>query len=287
MLNTPSIEPIDYLVIGHITQDLTPKGPVFGGTASYAAATAHALGLRVGVVSIYDVEKYGFPPDLSGIHLYIHPSETTSTFENIQTPNGRIQYLHQHAPELNISHIPETWRHTPIIHLGPIAQEIDPGLARAFPESFVGLTPQGWLREWDAQGRVRLGEWPEARFVLEHANAAVLSIEDIQGDESRIEEMACSIRVLVITEGAHGARVYWNGDVRHFKAPKVQEVDPTGAGDIFATAFFYRLNGTRDPWEAARFANQLAATSVTRPGLRGVPTAEEVQSSQIEIIRGA
>lgn len=44
-------QPVDYLVIGHVTQDLTPSGPVLGGTAAYAALTARAMGLRVGVVT--------------------------------------------------------------------------------------------------------------------------------------------------------------------------------------------------------------------------------------------
>jgi hypothetical protein len=287
MFNLVPIEPIDYLVIGHITQDVTSNGLVLGGTASYAALTARALGLRVGVVTAYNVEKLGIPPELQGIALSVVPSEETTTFENIPTPQGRVQILHHRASELSSIHIPETWRNTPIVHMGPLDNEIDPGLVRSFPNSFVGLTPQGWLREWDDKGHVRLGEWPEARYVLEKATAAVLSIEDVQGDESRIEEMASSIRILTVTEGAAGCRVYWNGDLRRFRAPATQEIDPLGAGDIFAAAFFYRLANTRDPWEAARFANQIASKSVTRPGLQGVPTPEEVEASQIEVIRGS
>lgn len=287
MFNPAPIEPVDYLVIGHITQDLTPAGPVLGGTASYAALTARALGLRVGVVTAFNTETLKRPAEFSGIVLSTVPAEFTTTFENIRTPDGRVQYLHHRAPTLDISHIPETWRQTPIVHLGPVANEVEPNLVRAFSESFIGLTPQGWLREWDGDHRVHLGEWPEAQFVLEKANAAVISIEDVLGDETRIEEMASSIRVLVVTEGAAGCRVYWNGDLRRFNAPKEREIDSTGAGDIFAAAFFYRLVNTRDPWEAARFANHLAALSVTRPGLSGIPTPEEIQNTQIEVIRGS
>ena len=47
------IEPVDYLIIGHVTQDLTPNGPTLGGTASYSALTAKALGLRVGIVTAF------------------------------------------------------------------------------------------------------------------------------------------------------------------------------------------------------------------------------------------
>ena len=63
----------------------------------------------------------------------------------------------------------------------------------------------------------------------------------------------------------------------------MQEVDATGAGDIFATAFFARLYATRDPWEAARFATHLAAFSVTRSGLDSIPTQEEIQECLIEV----
>ena len=96
--------------------------------------------------------------------------------------------------------------------------------------------------------------------------------------------MASASRILVITEGSAGARVYWNGDVRRFRAPTVTEVEATGAGDVFAAAFFTRQYTTRDPWEAARFANQIAANSVTRSGLDSIPTPEEVQESLLEVL---
>ena len=60
-------------------------------------------------------------------------------------------------------------------------------------------------------------------------------------------------------------------------------MDATGAGDIFATAFFIRLQETRDPWEAARFATQLSARSVTRAGLDGIPTRLEIEECLMEV----
>ncbi len=278
------LEPIDYLVIGHLTRDLTPSGPRLGGTASYASLTARAMGLRVGVLTA--CEDCLSAPELekAGIRVIGMRAEETTTFENIQTPNGRIQYLHSLAPVIDLSMVPEQWRGTPIIHLGPVAREVDPTLVRAFPNAFVGLTPQGWLRTWDAEGRVSFTEWPESAFVLQHASAAVISIEDVRGDERIVEDMASSIRVLAVTEGANGARLYWNGDLRRFRPPKMVEVDPTGAGDIFAAAFFIRLHTTRDPWEAARFATNLAAFSVLRVALDGIPLPEEVQAVMTEVI---
>jgi sugar/nucleoside kinase (ribokinase family) len=146
------------------------------------------------------------------------------------------------------------------------------------------MTLQGWLRDWDSNGRVRFGEWPEASYVLNSASAAVVSVEDVRSDERIIEGMVTQVQVMAVTEGAAGARLYWNGDVRRFRPPAAIEVDPIGAGDIFAAIFFARLNATKDPWEATRCANALASISVTRPGLQGVPTPFEVQSCFVEVI---
>jgi sugar/nucleoside kinase (ribokinase family) len=284
MYRLAPLEPIDYLIIGHLTRDLLPHGTRLGGTAAYASLTARALGLRVGILTA--CESCQDAPELvgEGITVVGLRSEQTTTFENIQTPTGRIQYISNIAPTIGLSMVPEQWLSTPIIHLGPVAREIEPALVRAFPNSFVGLTPQGWLRTWDENGRVSFTEWPESSYVLQHANAAVISIEDVRGNEEIIEDMASSVRVLAVTEGPNGARLYWNGDLRRFRPPKMEETDPTGAGDIFATAFFYRLNVTRDPWEAARFATNLAAFSVLRPGLEGVPQPDEVQAVMTEVL---
>ena len=51
MSNLAELEPVDYLVIGHVAHDLTPEGFRLGGTTAYSALTAQALGLRVGIVT--------------------------------------------------------------------------------------------------------------------------------------------------------------------------------------------------------------------------------------------
>ncbi|MBN1667621.1 MAG: hypothetical protein JW862_11050 [Anaerolineales bacterium] len=277
-----AIEPIDYLVIGHLACDLTPSGQRLGGTAAYAGLTAQALGLRVGIVSAWGQDTA--LTSLDGIALRGLEVAQCTRFENIHTGQGRVQYVRQVAENLDYYLVPESWRTAPLVHLAPIAQEVEPGLVRRFPQAFLGLTPQGWLREWDLQGQVRPAEWPEASFILANAGATVLSIEDLAYDEDRIAELSTASQVLVITEGALGARVYWHGDVRRIRAPEVEEVDATGAGDIFAAAFFVRLQQTRDPWEATRFANQIAANSVTRPGLAGVPLPQEIEKATVEVL---
>ncbi len=285
MLNLGPLEAVDYLLIGHLSQDLTPEGSRLGGTAAYSALTARALGLRVGVVTAWGGElSLGPLAGRDGITLFSIPATQTTTFENVYTPSGRIQYIHRTAPRIDFEHVPPEWRRAPILHIGPIAGEVSPRLAEGFSPVLLGLTPQGWLRTWDGDGRVMPCLWPEAQAALSQAGAAVISVEDVGGDESQIEAMALTARVLAVTEGPAGARLYWNGDLRRFRAPLTHEVDATGAGDIFAAAFFFRLYTTHDPWEAARFATRLAAFSVTRPGLAGIPTQDEIQTCLVEVI---
>ena len=273
---------VDYLAIGHVARDLTPDGPLLGGTVSYAGLTAAALGLRVGVLTAAAADQ-----DLSaldGLHVERLDSPDTTTFENIYAGGARRQVLHARARRLGPGDVPARWRTPRIVHLGPIADEVDPELVAAFPAALVGLTPQGWMRAWDADGHVHDAPWASAERLLPAAGAVVLSLDDVGGDEHRIDDMAGQCRLLVVTEGARGARVYWNRDLRRLPAPAVEEVDPTGCGDIFAAAFFVRLYATRDPWEAARFANGLAAASVTRRGVEGVPTAADLAAASQQVI---
>ena len=282
MPNPVPLEPVDYLVIGHVAHDLTPKGPRLGGTVAYSALTARALGMRVGVVTSSGPETS--LDSLDGISIFVVQSPQSTTFENIYTEHGRVQYLHAQATRLDFSQVPQLWRNTPIIHLGPIANEMDSVLPEGFAPVLLGLTPQGWMRRWDAEKRVFCCEWEDAEPALARADAVIISREDLDNDEERIEQMAHQTKVLAVTDGAAGCVLYWHGDRRRFRSLEVQEVDPTGAGDIFAAAFFVRLLKTRDPWEAARFATLVASHSVTRVGLEGIPTAQEIEESLIEVL---
>ena len=282
MFELASLQPVDYLVVGHVAADIMPAGVLLGGTVSYSALTARALGLRVGIVTSSGADApLGA---LDGIPMVNIPAEHSTTFENINTPNGRRQTLHHQAAPILLDHIPQVWRSAPIIHLAPIANEVDSSLAEKLSGSLLGITPQGWMRVWDENGQVSSTAWENSDQALLHAGAVVLSIEDINRNLELVEEMAHKTRLLCLTEGEAGAVLHWNGDRRRFRPPVMVEVDGTGAGDIFAAAFFTRLYHTRDPWEAARFATQLAARSVTRIGLNGIPTSQEIEECLMEVL---
>jgi sugar/nucleoside kinase (ribokinase family) len=260
---------LDYLAIGHIAQDVTPDGIRLGGTVAYAALTARALGLAAGIVTAAAPEAV--VDGLDRIALHRLPSPNSTTFENKYGSDGRTQILQARAGQLTLEAVPAEWRQSSIVHLAPIAREVAPELAASFPSSLVCLTPQGWMRQWDGAGRVSRSGWEAAGQMLKAAAATVISLEDVSGDWSLIEQWAKIANALAVTQGKDGATVFWKGDRRHFPAPVVVEVDPTGAGDIFAASFFVFFHQSGDAWNAARFAVALASDSVTRVGIDGVP----------------
>lgn len=253
--------PVDYLVIGHICYDLTPDGKALGGSAAYAGRTAQALGGRTAVLTSWGARE-PWQVDLPDVAVERVPAEATTTFENVYTPHGREQTLHARADVLRRQHVPVAWREAAVVHLAPIADEVDPEVVYAFGDSLIGLTPQGWMRRWDENGRVYAGAWAEAAAVLPLATAVILSEEDLL-HEALLVQYRQWARLLVLTRGAGGCTVFAGEEVRHFGAPRVDAVELTGAGDIFAAAFLLHLYQQDDPWRAAQFANEVAATAVT------------------------
>jgi sugar/nucleoside kinase (ribokinase family) len=283
MLNLVSLDPVDYLVIGHVAHDLTPDGWRLGGTAAYSALTARALGMKVGIVTASGPETA--LDALQGISVISLDSPQSTTFENIYTEHGRVQHLRARATRLDFDTVPRSWRNASIVHLGPIANEMDSALPNGISPSLLGVTPQGWMRAWDRDRRVSRTEWKNSEAVLRKAGAVVISREDVNGDDELIEHMAHQTQILVVTEANQGCVLYWHGDRRRFRAPQVHEVDATGAGDVFAAAFFIRLLKTRDPWESARFATLIASRSITRVGLAGIPTPEDIEECLMEVLQ--
>jgi sugar/nucleoside kinase (ribokinase family) len=268
----------DYLLIGHIIHDETPQGPKLGGTASYAGSAANALGARVAVVTSTrkDEEVLASLPEQIEVHLIEAPESTV--FYNVYEGDVRRQTMPHRARPLSLVDVPDEWRHAPIVHLGPLDDEVDPALAHAFPESIVAATPQGWMRAWNDEGVIRPKPWAHAEELLPILDVTVFSEEDIHRDTALEAHYAGLAQLLVVTRAAKGCTVYRRGAAPFdILAPTVPVADPTGAGDVFTGIFLVMFQRTGDVRRAAEVATQLASVSVTRVGLDGIPTPDEIR----------
>jgi sugar/nucleoside kinase (ribokinase family) len=266
----------DYLVIGHITKDLLNVGFTVGGTVTYSGLTARNLGRRVGVVTSVSLDL-DLEEALPGIEVVSVPSPVTTAFQNIYHNGTRQQFVKTLAERITAKAIPPKWHHSPIVQLGPLTQELDEEVVHLFKGSLIGVTPQGWMRQWDAEGRISPVVWAAPERVLPFANVLVLSEEDVGGDMALVQRYVELTKIVVLTAGWKGSTVYHRGQRRYFPAREVSEVDPTGAGDVYAAAYLIRLEETGDPWEAAHFANCVASFSVEKLGVTGIPSRGKVE----------
>jgi len=267
----------DYLLIGHVAHDETPQGPKLGGTVSYAGSAVNALGALVSIVTSAQKNEVVLDqlPDRIQVHL-IEATEST-VFVNTYVGDKRRQVIRHRAALLSLQDVPENWRNASIVHLGPLDDEVDPELTTAFPGAFVAATLQGWMRTWDADGLVSSKKWERAEVFLPLLGAAIFSEEDIHFDTQLEAHYASLAQTLVVTRAAKGCTVYQRGTTPlDIPAPQVPVVDATGAGDVFAGVFLVILQRTKSIRHAAEVATQLASISITRVGLSGIPTAEEI-----------
>jgi sugar/nucleoside kinase (ribokinase family) len=269
----------EFVVVGHVCQDILPGGGLgLGGSVSYAATAALQMGCRVGVVTSAGpgLELTDTLPDAQ---IVCHRSESTTIFENIYHNGKRTQYLHQRADVITGDHIPVAWRSAPMVYLGSIDQEIDAGVFHCFsPDSLICVMPQGFFRRWDERGLVSFIEWTPPEDVLRRIDVLVISELDVPDPEQQVREWQDLVKVMVVTRADRGATVYRAGECCHHPARLTQQVDPTGAGDVFAAAYLIRYSETRDACESACFANAAASFSIEQPGVLGIPTRDQVEA---------
>ena len=87
------------------------------------------------------------------------------------------------------------------------------------------------------------------------------------------------VKNVLITLGGRGVYIATKEKRGIIPAYKVEAVDTTGAGDAFNGGLVAALAEGKDLWEAAVFANALAAVSVQRIGTTpAMPTREEIDS---------
>lgn len=277
---------VEYLAVGHISVDIFEKRYILGGSASYAALTARQLGQQVGILTSADFEPL-LVDTLVGrdqmlepetpIRILRVPTQSTTMYVNEYDEHGRTQYLLGRAADLRPVHVPEEWKSAPIVHLAPLAQEIEPGLLHTFPGSLMLITPQGWMRGWDQDGKVYPVTWEYADEALARADVVIFSTDDLPVP-SLIAEYGRKARVMVVTENRRGCLVYERDKApwRSHAFRPAREIDPTGAGDVFAASYATQYHRTGNPRAAADFANAAASFVLEKRAWQGIPTVQAV-----------
>ncbi len=275
----------DFVAIGHVTLDRFGSAVRPGGAALYAAVTADRLGVSAGILTSHGDE---FPVELipPRIKVVNIPAKRSTSFTHAgDATGGRALTCQTLAAPITPGAIPEDWLGAPLVLLAPVLSELDPRLAAAFPDATEGAAAQGWLRGLTADGRVVPARWDSAPLVLARVQSLFLSEEDARAVAAEVDEWLQQVPVGVVTAGKRGALLFVNGERYEVPPYPVREVDPTGAGDVFAAAFMLEYARDGSPWDAAAAATCAAALSVGGEGFSAVPDSGRLAAALEEYRR--
>lgn len=286
----------DYLAIGHLTIDRRPDGTETpGGTVLYSALLAARFGLRAAILTrgrfdqIKDERaREALARYANEIELIVQEADEPTVFTNRNVAGRREQTIHSWAGEIDLNGLPPMWRSSKIIHLAPVAQEIDIRRAGRLSPDFFGITPQGLMRDWRSEhgGRVTIGALRLAYEFLGRIDAMVLNSEEQSLARDEIE-IVSSRGLVAITRGAAGVQLNDRGQQTQLPAFNVNVRDDTGSGDVFAAALFILRTEGVGVDRAATVGSAAASFMIQNGGPDFVPTRDEVDAFLAEEQRKA
>lgn len=163
------------------------------------------------------------------------------------------------------------------------------GIGRVLSEAVASVKARGGTVSFDPNVRKELlagqGE-ARARFeeILGVSDLLLPSGEElsvtagIDEEEAAVQSLLSrGVKEVVLKRGAAGSSFYLQNDRGHCPAFKVEELDPTGAGDCFGATYVTCRRKGLSPASSLRYANAAGARTVTRQGpMEGVSTFAEL-----------
>ena len=265
------------LALGHVSRDRRPGGDVLGGSVTYGTLAARRLGWDAAVLTSAGPD---FEPEreLPGIPAFVRRSSATTRFVNEYDEDGtRPQIVTARADDVDLEPLPASWREPDALLLGPLVGELAGPFATALEAGCVGAIAQGYVRALDEEGRVSAREWVHPERDLLGVHVLFLSEHDIEDAEARARELLAHVPMIALTRGWRGLTLLTRQGTHEVPTLPRPEVDPTGAGDVFAAAFLVRYQETGDPLEAAAFGACAASCAVEGVGASTLGDRAEVE----------
>jgi len=144
---------------------------------------------------------------------------------------------------------------------------------------------------------IRLGFYPKEVLLQGFEHADILKINDeecelisrlFDGAAATPEQFAAQmmerhgIKTVVVTMGAKGCYVRWDGGDGFAQSEKVQVADTVGAGDAFSAAFLAALHRGKTPYEAAVCGNLLGGYVASHAG--AIPAYDEAIRAKLDAL---
>jgi hypothetical protein len=267
-LSSPGRRAFDYTTVGHVTADVMSDGSrQAGGSALYSALQASRLGRRARIITqgaVAEIEEL-LAPFAGELEVEIRPAARTTTLQTDGSGGARRQRLLAWAGPIEEPVIADS----AIVHIAPVARE-SPWEYRG-AEGFVGLTPQGLVREWAAPGGEIVLMSPSAAPIAgapRRCDAIVLNEYERPVCAGLLSSARAGGAIVAVTDEGSPTRIMLpaGGELQSAVPPLAGPVEDVGAGDVFAAAFFLALYDGHRPSDAASFASAAAAVRMLGTG---------------------
>ncbi len=255
------------LMVGHVTHDRYDADLVPGGCAFYGAQVLRQLGARVALVTRVGTD-FGCVDAFEGLDVACERGGTTTLFTN-EYPSGekRVQRIEAQAPTVEPTLLPPLWRTAELCHLAPVMGEVElADWVAAVDAGFVGIGVQGWIKHAGAEETVVQKRWQVDAAALHGVDGVCVGEEDLVDQGDLLDRLCAAVPVVAFTHGAAGCDVIVGGKTTRVGVHPATEVDPTGAGDAFAAAFFLGLARGNSPVDAARLGAATASIVIEARG---------------------
>ena len=292
-------EPVDKVVIGHITIDINSMpegnvGNVLGGTPTYSGLTLEEFGERVGMVSkIGEEAPRRFFSDYNGGSLdtggILVKSRETTRFENNYSVNGeREQICTGFSGTINPEDIPQGYLNASGFYISPVLNEVPPETIKKVSNKSEGtlmFDPQGTFRNVREDGRISLEKPDNIEKYLRYVDILKIGLDELTVFDESYEKVLKDLlrpgpKVAIVTLGGRGAKVMdEDGEFIDVEALNVNPKDITGAGDVFGAAFLHDYLKNEDLEKATSFANAAAGLKIRHEGPTGFPEEREIRQA--------
>ena len=228
------------LAVGHVTWDRAPGGRRPRRLGRRTARSPRALGWEAAILTAAGPD---FEPEreLPGVPAFVQPLVRDHPLrERVRRGRRRAtRSLTARADDVDLEALPAAWRDPDVLLLGPVVGEMRRAAAprRSTPAAWVrspglaaGRRPRG-----DASRPAR-GSTPGRDLLGVHV--LFLSEHDLPEAGERARELLAHVPMVALTRGWRGLTLA-HPRRRATTCPRLPrpEVDPTGAGDVFAAAF--------------------------------------------------
>jgi sugar/nucleoside kinase (ribokinase family) len=272
----------DYATVGHVTADVLADGSRRpGGTAFYSALQAARLGLHTLVLTRGEPREIAalLAPYRGEFTLRVSHAAHTTTLQTSGEGERRRQRLIAWAGPMSLR---SGEVDAAIVHLAPIARELS---TEAIGAGFVGLTGQGLLRHWAAEGGEITLAAPSAEeaAIARRCDALVVSERERASAAALIAAARRAGATVVVTDGPRPNTVFAAGGAGvRLPVPEVLAArEDLGAGDVFASALFVELAGGASPEQATAFANAAAAVRMCGDGAGAVGDRAAIEARAV------